>query len=85
MREKLRRMSCIVYMLKVKPHSIEQITSRVNYITSMDYCRSSIEKDIQMLRDEFDCPIEKGLQKRLVILDEYSYTDKIIQWIEFYK
>ena len=85
MREKLRRMSCIVYMLKVKPHSIEQITSRVNYNTGMDYSRSSIEKDIQMLRDEFDCPIEKGLQKRLVILDEYSYTDKIIQWIEFYK
>jgi biotin operon repressor len=84
MREKLRRMSCIVYMLKVKPHSIEQITSRVNYITGMDYCRSSIEKDIQMLRDEFDCPIEKNDQKRLVILDEYSYTDKIIQWIEFY-
>jgi biotin operon repressor len=50
----------------------------------MDYCRSSIEKDIQMLRDEFDCPIERGAQKRLVILDEYSYTDKIIQWIEFY-
>jgi hypothetical protein len=85
MREKLRRMSCIVYMLQIKPHSIEQITARVNYITGMNYHRSSIEKDIAMLRDDFDCPIEKNEQKRLVILEEYSYTAKIIQWIEFYQ
>ena len=78
-------MSCIVYMLKVKPHSIEQITARINYITGMDYHRSSIEKDIAMLREEFECPIEKNDQKKLVILDEYSFIDKMIEWIEFYQ
>ena len=85
MREKMRRMSCIVYMLKVKPHSIEQITARINYITDMDYHRSSIEKDIKMLREEFDCPIERNEQKRLVILEDYSFIDKMIEWIEFYQ
>lgn len=78
-------MSCIVYMLKVKPHSIEQITARINYITGMDYHRSSIEKDIAMLREDFECPIEKNDQKKLVILDEYSFIDKLIEWIEFYQ
>ncbi len=78
-------MSCIVYMLKFKPHSIEQITARINYITGMDYHRSSIEKDIAMLREDFECPIEKNEQKKLVILDEYSFIDKLIEWIEFYQ
>ena len=78
-------MSCIVYMLKFKPHSIEQITARINYITGMDYHRSSIEKDIAMLREDFECPIEKNDQKKLVILDEYSFIDKLIEWIEFYQ
>lgn len=78
-------MSCIVYMLKIKPHSIEQITARINYITGMDYHRSSIEKDIAMLREDFECPIEKNDQKKLVILDEYSFIDKLIEWIEFYQ
>jgi biotin operon repressor len=84
MKEKLRRMSIIVYMLKIKAHSIEQITSRINHITGMNYHRSSIEKDIQMLRNDFGCPIERNNQNRLVILEEYSYTEMIIQWIEFY-
>jgi hypothetical protein len=72
-------------MLKFKPHSIEQITARINYITGMDYHRSSIEKDIAMLREDFECPIEKNEQKKLVILDEYSFIDKLIEWIEFYQ
>lgn len=78
-------MSCIVYMLRIRPHSIEQITARINYITGMDYHRSSIEKDIAMLREDFECPIEKNDQKKLVILDEYSFIDKLIEWIEFYQ
>ena len=85
MREKMRRMSFIVYMLKNKGHSIDQITARINYISGLDYHRSSIEKDIQMLRDEFDCPIEKYEQKRLVILEDYSFIDKVVEWIEFYQ
>ena len=85
MREKIRRMSFIVYMLKIKGHSIDQITARINYISGLDYHRSSIEKDIAMLRDEFDCPIEKNQQKRLVILEEYSFIDKVVEWIEFYQ
>lgn len=84
MREKIRRMSIIVYMLQVKPHGISQITARINHITGVDYCRSTIEKDIFMLRNEFDCPIERNDQNRLVILEDYSFVQSIIRWIEFY-
>lgn len=84
MREKLRRMSMIVYMLKIKAHSIEQITSRIESMTGVDYHRSSIEKDIAMLRNEFDCPIERNGHSKLVILDDYSFIDKVIDWIQFY-
>lgn len=85
MREKMRRMSCIVYMLKVKPHSIDQITSRIEHMTGVEYHRSSIEKDISMLREEFECPIERNELNRLVILEEYSFIEKVIEWIEFYQ
>jgi hypothetical protein len=85
MREKMRRMSCIVYMLKVKPHSIDQITNRIEHMTGVKYHRSSIEKDMQLLRDEFECPIERNEHNRLVILEEYSFIEKVIQWIEFYQ
>lgn len=84
MREKMRRMSCIVYMLKVKPHSIDQITNRIEHMTGVRYHRSSIEKDMQLLREEFECPIERNEQNRLVILEGYSFIEKVIEWIEFY-
>jgi hypothetical protein len=85
MKEKIRRMSCIVYMLKVKPHSIDQITNRIEHMTGVRYHRSSIEKDMQLLREEFECPIERNEQNRLVILEEYSFIEKVIEWIEFYQ
>lgn len=84
MREKMRRMSCIVYMLKIKGHSIDQITQRMEHMTGVKYHRSSVEKDIAMLREEFDCPIERNSDNRLQIFDDYSFVDKLIEWIEFY-
>ena len=86
MREKLRRMSVIVYLLKIKPHTYNQLHSRLNYIMMSDYSRSTIEKDIAMLREEFDCPIEVSFNKNgIVILEEYDFMNSITEWVQIYE
>jgi hypothetical protein len=42
-----------------------------------------VEKDIALLREEFDCPIER-VGKKLRIKEPYSFVNQIQQWVEFY-
>lgn len=83
MREKLRRMSVIVYLLKIKKYSYSELTNKVNRIMDSEYHRSSIEKDVSMLREEFDCPIE-STGKGLKIDEEYDFIESVKIWVEFY-
>jgi len=83
MREKLRRMSVIVYLLKIKKYSYSQLTNKVNRIMDSEYHRSSIEKDVSMLREEFDCPIE-STGRGLKIDEEYEFIESVKIWVDFY-
>jgi len=83
MREKLRRMSVIVYLLKIKNYSYSQLTNKVNRIMDSEYHRSSIEKDVSMLREEFDCPIE-STGRGLKIDEEYEFIESVKIWVDFY-
>lgn len=76
-------MSIIVYCLKVRPYSYARLRDKVNHITYDDYSKSTIEKDVFMLREEFDCPIETTAQG-LSITQEYDFISKIKEWIELY-
>lgn len=83
MREKLRRMSVIVYLLKIKKYSYSELTNKVNRIMDSEYHRSSIEKDVSMLREEFDCPIE-STGRGLKIDEEYDFIESVKIWVDFY-
>ena len=83
MRDKIRRMSIIVYMLQKKEYNIAQIHDKMNYIMDTQWSRSIVEKDIALLREEFDCPIER-VGKKLRIKEPYSFVNQIQQWVEFY-
>jgi len=83
MREKLRRMSVIVYLLKIKKYSYSELTNKVNRIMDSEYHRSSIEKDVSMLREEFDCPIE-STGRGLKIDEEYEFIESVKIWVDFY-
>jgi hypothetical protein len=37
-----------------------------------------------MLREEFDCPIEKSAAG-LVILEEYDFIGKLTEWVQLYE
>jgi hypothetical protein len=84
MRNKLRRMSAIVYCLQQRPYTIARLHTRINHILSDNYSQSSIEKDIFMLREEFDCPIEKS-PVGLVILEDYDFIAKVTEWVQLYE
>lgn len=83
MRDKIRRMSIIVYMLQRKEYNIEQLQSKLEYITDRSWSRSIIDKDISMLKHEFDCPIVR-VGHKLTINQEYSFVEKFRDWVEFY-
>ena len=48
-----------------------------------EYHRSSIEKDVSMLREEFDCPIE-STGRGLKIDEEYEFIESVKIWVDFY-
>lgn len=83
MKDKIRRMSIIVYMLQKKEYNIHQIRDKMNYIMDKEWSKSIIEKDIAQLRDDFDCPIER-VGNKLRIIEPYSFVNQIQQWVEFY-
>lgn len=83
MRDKIRRMSIIVYMLQKREYNIYQLRDKISYIMDKEWSKSIIEKDIAMLRNEFDCPIER-MGKKLRIIDSYSFVNQIQGWVEFY-
>ena len=80
----MRRMSAIVYCLQQRPYTIIRLHSKINYILSDNFSKSSIEKDIAMLREEFDCPIERT-PAGLVILEDYNFIGKLIEWVQLYE
>ena len=83
MREKLRRMSVIVYCLQVRPYKLTRLHDKVCYITGYPYSQSIIEKDMAMLKEEFDCPIIRTVNG-LFIEEEYDFMAKIKEWIDLY-
>ena len=83
MRDKIRRMSIIVYMLQKKEYNIHQIRDKMNYIMDKEWSKSIIDKDIAQLRDDFNCPIER-VGMKLRIIKPYSFVEKIQEWVEFY-
>lgn len=83
MRDKIRRMSIIVYMLQRKEYNIEQMQDKLKHITGREWSRSIIDKDISMLKNEFDCPIVR-VGHKLTINREYSFIEKFRDWVEFY-
>ena len=84
MRNKIRRMAAIVYCLQRRAYTIERLHKKINYILCDNFSKSSIEKDIFMLRDEFDCPIERS-PSGLVIIEDYDFMSKLTQWVQFYE
>lgn len=84
MRNKIRRMSTIVYCLQQRAYTIERLHTRINHILSDNYSQSSIEKDIAMLRWEFDCPIERS-PAGLVIIEDYDFIGKLREWVQLYE
>jgi len=83
MRDKIRRMSIIVYMLQKREYNIYQLRDKISYIMDKEWSKSIIEKDIAMLRNEFDCPIER-VSHKLRIYKPYSFVNQIQGWVEFY-
>ena len=83
MRDKIRRMSIIVYMLQKREYNIYQLRDKISYIMDKEWSKSIIEKDIAMLRNEFDCPIER-VGMKLRIIEQYSFVNQIQGWVEFY-
>jgi len=83
MKDKIRRMSIIVYMLQKKDYNIHQIQEKINYIMQYEWSRSIIEKDIRELRAEFECPIQR-IGHKLCIKQPYSFVNQIQNWVEFY-
>jgi len=84
MRHKLRRMSAIVYCLQQRAYTTERLHSKVNYILSDNFSKSSIEKDLFMLREDFDCPIERS-PSGLIIIDDYDFIAKLTEWVQLYE
>lgn len=84
MRHKIRRMSAIVYCLQQRAYTIERLHSKVNHILSDNFSKSSIEKDMFMLREEFDCPIERS-PAGLVIIEDYDFISKLTEWVQLYE
>lgn len=76
-------MSIIVYMLQRKEYNIEQMQDKLKHITGREWSRSIIDKDISMLKNEFDCPIVR-VGHKLTINREYSFIEKFRDWVEFY-
>ncbi len=83
MKDKIRRMSIIVYMLQKREYNIYQLRDKISYIMDKEWSKSIIEKDIAMLRNEFDCPIER-VSHKLRIYKPYSFVNQIQGWVEFY-
>jgi len=83
MRDKIRRMSIIVYMLQKREYNIIQIQEKMNYIMDRTWSKSIVEKDLAQLRDDFNCPIER-IGHKLKINKPYSFVNQIQQWVEFY-
>ena len=83
MREKLRRMSVIVYCLQVRPYKLTRLHDKVCHITGYPYSQSIIEKDMAMLKEEFDCPIIRTVNG-LYIEEQYDFMAKIKEWIDLY-
>jgi len=83
MRDKIRRMSIIVYMLQKREYNIIQIQEKMNYIMDRNWSKSIVEKDLAQLRMDFDCPIER-VGMKLKINEPYSFVNQIQQWVEFY-
>lgn len=92
MRNKIRRLSVIVYLLSRRSYTYAKLTDKINYMMDEQFCKSSIEKDVKLLREEFDCPIERATnqvdsatgQKGLIINEKYDFGSKLIEWIEFF-
>lgn len=84
MRHKLRRMSAIVYCLQQRAYTIERLHSKLNHILSDNFSKSSIEKDISMLREEFECPIERS-PAGLIIIEQYDFIAKLTEWVQLYE
>ena len=84
MRNKIRRMSAIVYCLQQRAYTIERLHSKLNHILSDNFSKSSIEKDISMLREEFDCPIERT-PAGLIIIEQYDFIAKLTEWVQLYE
>ena len=85
MRNKIRRLSVIVYLLSRKSYTYAQLTKKINYMMDENFCKSSIEKDVKLLRDEFDCPIVRADDQRGLRINEvYEFSDKLIEWIQFF-
>lgn len=84
MREKIRRMSIIVYLLQRKDYHIYEIQEKCSRIMDHQWSKSIIDKDLAMLRDEFDCPIGRNGHK-LGIHEEYSFINQLNKWVQFYE
>jgi hypothetical protein len=77
-------MSAIVYCLQQRAYTTERLHSKVNHILSDNFSKSSIEKDLFMLREDFDCPIERS-PSGLIIIDDYDFIAKLTEWVQLYE
>lgn len=76
-------MALIIHMLQTKRYTTQQICDKISHIMGENWSRSIIEKDIHMLRNEFDCPIERH-GHRICIIEPYDFEQKIKEWINFF-
>ncbi len=76
-------MSVIVYCLQVRPYKLTRLHDKVCYITGYPYSQSIIEKDMSLLKEEFDCPIIRTVNG-LYIEEQYDFMAKIKEWIDIY-
>lgn len=79
----IRRFYLICKYLSEGPTVTSVINDRVNAAMKAEFSQSTIEKDIRVLREELNCPIEMITthgRHQLQISKEYSFLDTLSEW-----
>jgi hypothetical protein len=86
MRHKLRRMSAIVYCLQQRAYTIERLHKQTKSHSIVIILASHpLRKISSMLREEFDCPIERTAMLALIIIEQYDFIAKLTEWVQLYE
>lgn len=81
--EQLRRLAKVVSILNTgQVVTTEEIRKRVSEALDKEYCKSTIEKDVFLLRMEFDLDIQARVPKGLQMKEPVDFVEHLKKFLE---